>query len=195
MTEQQVLAAIEKVVAILAPKFKFGYYDVEDMKQEARYEAIKALSEERYDNKRPLENFLYTVVLSRLINLKRNKYKRSEPPCVGCPFYDKSRNKCAAFEDRMSCIKFANWTRRNANKQGLLYPVDISLIFDSQISKKSSVVKDVELREIIAIIERNLPKTLQVFWEKAKGGGKLRKTEREKLQRYIATIFEVRKNA
>ena len=56
MTEEQVIATINKVAARYAHKFKFGYYEAEDIKQEAFIIAMEAL--DRYDETRPLENFL-----------------------------------------------------------------------------------------------------------------------------------------
>jgi hypothetical protein len=198
MTEEQVLAAIEKVVLSLSSKFVFGYYDREDMKQEARYEAVKLINAGKYDPKRPLENFLYTHVRNRLINLKRNKYKRYEPPCITCPFYDKlckkSVNQCAEFEDKMHCKKYASWVQRNKVKQGLMHPVDISSIFDERLSQNKCVMREVEYREIVQIIESRLPTSLLPIWNRAKDGDKLRKSEREKLQKHILRIMGAEAN-
>src|SRR5947208_703774 len=81
-TEAQVVEAIEKAVGMLAPSFAFGIYDVEDIRQEARIFAIEALP--RYDGVRPLENFLYSHVKNRLINLRRDKFRRADAPCKAC---------------------------------------------------------------------------------------------------------------
>lgn len=198
MTEEQVVAAIDKVVESLAAKFRFGYYDIQDMKQEARIAAIELINTKKYDTSRPLENFLYIHVRRRLINFKRDKYKRSEPPCISCVFYDKlckkSTNQCVEYENKDDCKKYSNWIGRNKAKQGLMHPVDISSIFDERLSAKSSLLKDIELKEIVSIIEKGLPDTLAELWAKAKGGDKLRKSEREKLQRHILKILEVDKD-
>jgi len=70
MTEQQVIETITKVADRQAAKFRFGYYEVEDMRQEAFIIAMDAL--DRYDEKRPLENFLAVHVNNRLKNFKRD---------------------------------------------------------------------------------------------------------------------------
>ena len=41
MTEEEVLDVIEEVASKLVYKFKFGYHEVEDMKQQAVLEAIQ----------------------------------------------------------------------------------------------------------------------------------------------------------
>lgn len=74
MTEQEVIETITKVVDRQAAKFRFGYYEVEDMRQEAFIIAMDAL--DRYDEKRPLENFLAVHVNNRLKNFKRDNFYR-----------------------------------------------------------------------------------------------------------------------
>ena len=66
MTEQEVLIVIEKIANRYCHKFKFGYFTAEDIKQEAFIIAVDAL--DRYDERRPLENFLSAHVKNRLIN-------------------------------------------------------------------------------------------------------------------------------
>ena len=86
ITEQELLDTIDIITKKLAYKFKFGYHQIEDMKQQISIFALEGL--ENYDNKRPLENFLWTHVRNRLFNFKRDNYQRPDKPCKTCPFYD-----------------------------------------------------------------------------------------------------------
>ena len=70
MTEEEVIETIERVATRLCRKFRFGYHEVDDIKQQASLFAWEGL--EKYDEKRPLENFLWTHVRNRLYNFKRN---------------------------------------------------------------------------------------------------------------------------
>ena len=72
MTEQETLDTITKVVNRISPKYTFYGYTVDDIKQESYIICIKAL--ERYDNKRPLENFLSKNLSNRLKNFVRDNY-------------------------------------------------------------------------------------------------------------------------
>ena len=72
--EEEVLEIIEIVATRLCHKFKFGYHTAEDIKQQARMFAWEGL--DKYDEIRPLENFLWTHVRNRLYNFKRNNYSR-----------------------------------------------------------------------------------------------------------------------
>ena len=68
------------VVDRIAHKYRFGYYDVDDIKQEAFIIAMEAM--ERYDESRPLENFLAVHISNRLKNFKRDNFCRPDyiPP-------------------------------------------------------------------------------------------------------------------
>ena len=56
----------------------FGCFDLEELRQEARYECILAL--EKYDGKRPLPNFLKVCVKTRYINFRRDNFHRKGDP-------------------------------------------------------------------------------------------------------------------
>ena len=122
--------AVEEVLKGLCSKFRFGYYDEDDMKQEGWIFALDAL--ERYDGKRPLINFLRVHIRNRFISLRRNKLSRYEPPCTQCPFYDpdckKSNNKCSEFVNKLDCDKWDSWIKRNTSKENLMRPIDLDSV-------------------------------------------------------------------
>lgn len=72
MTPEQTIEQINIVVNRIAPKYTFKGYDVEDIKQEAFMICMDAL--DRYDTKRPLENFLSVHLSNRLKNFVRDNY-------------------------------------------------------------------------------------------------------------------------
>ena len=74
--EQQ--ATIMKVIDRIAPKYTFGFYDVNDIKQEAFLICMEAM--ERYDPTRPLENFISKHLANRLKSFIRDKYFRQSSP-------------------------------------------------------------------------------------------------------------------
>jgi DNA-directed RNA polymerase specialized sigma24 family protein len=76
MSEQEVVAVINKVARSLAPKYTFGFYGIDDIEQEAFMMGMEALG--RYDSNKPLENFLYTHIGNRLKNFKRDNYYRQD---------------------------------------------------------------------------------------------------------------------
>lgn len=72
MTEEQVIAQITLVVDRISPKYTFNGYELNDIKQEAFIMCIEAL--DRYDAKRPLENFLSVHLSNRLKNFVRDNF-------------------------------------------------------------------------------------------------------------------------
>lgn len=73
-TNQQ-LQTIMRVIERIAPRYTFGYYDVDDIKQESYIICMEGLS--KYDNSRPFENFISKHLSNRLKTLIRDKYSRS----------------------------------------------------------------------------------------------------------------------
>ena len=72
MTEQEVVDQIEKVCNRIAPRYTFYRYALDDIKQEAFIICMEALN--RYDNSRPLENFLSVNLSNRLKNFVRDNH-------------------------------------------------------------------------------------------------------------------------
>ena len=72
MTREEVIDKINLVVGRIAPKYAFHGYDVDDIKQEAFIICMDAL--DRYDQKRPLENFLSVNLSNRLKNFVRDNF-------------------------------------------------------------------------------------------------------------------------
>ena len=78
MTEQEVMDTIMLVVNRTAPKYTFYGYTVDDIKQESFIICMDALK--RYQEGRPLENFLAVHLSNRLKNFVRDNHftKREE---------------------------------------------------------------------------------------------------------------------
>jgi DNA-directed RNA polymerase specialized sigma24 family protein len=76
MSESEVLEVINRIADRYAYKFRFGYFEAEDIRQEAFLIAYTGLA--HYDKSRSLENFLYIHLSNRLKNFKRDNYYRYE---------------------------------------------------------------------------------------------------------------------
>jgi len=80
MTEEQVTEQIQIVCDRIAPRYTFHGYTIQDMKQEAFIICMEALH--RYDESRPLENFLSVNLSNRLKNFVRdNHYIAGDSSC------------------------------------------------------------------------------------------------------------------
>lgn len=191
ITEDQFLKALDIVSKKLIYKFKFGYHEVEDMKQQASIFALEGL--EQYDHKRPLENFLWTHVRNRLFNFKRDNYFRPESVCLTCPFYDpknlKSTNQCAKFTNKNDCNLYTQWEDRNNIKKNLMKPLNID--HETHNLKSPNDISDLlSNKELINLIENNIETKYRETYLKLKGGNKVNKKDLIKLQAHIAHILQ-----
>ena len=76
LTQEEVIDTIQLIINRIAPKYSFYGYDVDDIKQEAFIICCDALN--RYDEHRPLENFLAVNLSNRLKNFVRdNNFTKS----------------------------------------------------------------------------------------------------------------------
>lgn len=200
-TEQQILEIIENVVNSLARNFRFGYHDIDDLKQEGRLFAVTAMNEDGYDPTRPLANFLYRHVRNRMINFRRNNYTRYEPPCIKCPFYDpkniksKAKNKCSEFMDRMECERFSGWEKHNIVRKNLMEPKSIQDESGEyyNFTTTGDFVEEIEFKEILSLIDEKLPVDLRSDYLKMRQrglGNKVSKNRQHKVRQAIMEIIK-----
>ncbi len=194
-TEAEVLATIEIVVNRLARKYMFGYYDLDDMKQQARLAAWESLG--KYDITRPLENYLWTCVRNSLFNLKRKEYERYDKPCLTCPLYDAhcrvSNSQCEAYEDKMECSLYSGWLTRNSSKKNLMTPIDLGEVRDeheNNMSTQDSVSDDICHEEIFLLLDKCLPTEIRASFIKMRYGIKLPKADRIRVETAIIKVLK-----
>lgn len=76
MSDSDVLEIINTVIDRIAPKYVVSGYEIDDIKQESFIICMDALN--RYDEKRPLENFLSVHLSNRLKNFIRDNLGNSK---------------------------------------------------------------------------------------------------------------------
>jgi DNA-directed RNA polymerase specialized sigma24 family protein len=183
LTEAYVLQRIDLVVRLLCRNFFFGYFDLDDIKQEGRVEALLALPrydpggfDEEGEPRRKLENFLYAHVRNRLLNFYRNKCRRNDPPCPLC-----HAGRHGEHDDGQPCGKYLAWKRRNDAKANLLRPVFMEEA-EYTPSTPSTVESDAEVNEALALLDRKLPAELRSDYLRMRGGEKLPKARRARVE-------------
>ena len=77
-TERETLETIDIVINRVSPRYIFPGYELDDIKQQAFIICLEAL--ERYDENRPLENFLSHNLSNRLKNFVRDNYYLKKDP-------------------------------------------------------------------------------------------------------------------
>ena len=171
MTEADVLATITKVVNRVAHKYRFGYYDIDDIKQEAFIIAMEAM--DRYDEGRPLENFLAVHISNRLKNFKRDNFFR--------PDYVPPSGKI---------------TNDNNTKRFLMEPLDIENIRDEHernMRGEENIVDELAKKELMDIVDTSLDMGLRGDYLRILHGVYVPKPRREQIYEAIMQILREHK--
>lgn len=188
VSEEEFLKVLDNISKRLVHKFRFGYHDIDDMKQQAAIFALEGL--ERYDNSRPLENFLWTHVRNRLFNYKRNNYQRPDKPCLSCPLYDpdykQSSSQCTQYSNKKNCELYSSWSNRNENKKNIMQPNYI----DYDIEHNNSLDSLIQNNEIISFLDNNIHPDYREYYLRLKHGEKITKNKIVKLQKHIQELME-----
>lgn len=192
ITEEEFVQIVEKVVNNIAKKFTFGYRDIEDIKQEAFLLAVKGLK--KYDQKRPLANFLYIHIKNRLCNFKRKHYIRLEKPCSRCPLKAFiAPDKCKLYTNFMDCKYYKSWYDRNIVKRNLSHPLEYGQVVDNNTEKNMKYSNDVFGKinkvEVLKIIDMHLPVIYRKHYTMMMNGIKIYKKDEEELKRVILEIL------
>lgn len=183
MTEQQVLNTIEKLARRFAHKFRFGFYDIDDIKQEIYIMGLDAL--DRYDGRAPLENFLAVHIKNRLKSFKRDNYVRDGYICTYC------NGKCP------ECQHCHKRMLKISAKKFIMEPLDINEISDEReptMWNLSDTDLKVMIQEYSDLVDRKLDINLRMDYLRMKSGGYVPKHRREEIETIIYGIIEEYEN-
>lgn len=177
---QTELKTVQKVASKLAQRYTFGYYDVEDIEQEAYILAIEAIP--KYDSSQgSLENFLYTHLNYKLQNLLRRKYYRRHFECKLCGGKDPNCEQC----DRRR--------RRFLVKKHLLEPIDIDHVncdHEPNSYYECDPLENMQINELFIIINKHLEIELRIDYLKMLEGITVPKARRDIIEQRILDILE-----
>lgn len=184
-TEDEVIEAISEAVRILAPSYTFGSYGVEDLKQEGWIIAIKVLDDEVYDTSRSLKAFMYTHIRNRYSNLRRDLFRRSDHPCIGCH----TGFPCSDAVGHW-CEKYRLWAERNKSKANIASPICIdSIAEDRSGARDSEAESDAEISELLAKIDSRLPAELRATYLQMRAGVAVAKPRRLEVELAVKEIL------
>ena len=167
MTESEVLEVVNRICDRYAYKFLFGYFEPDDIRQEAFIIAIDAL--ERYDESRPLENFLAVHVKNRLNNFKRDRYYRQHKKLD------------------------ENIDQLNNSKKFLMDTLDISNIRDEKegnMRLDDDFIEKIANEELLEIIDEHLDVSFRSDYLRVKDGTYVPKPRREQIMEEITEILK-----
>lgn len=157
MTEEQTMEVIQRVCERTAPKYTFYGYQKDDILQESYIICIEALN--RYDEKRPLENFLAVNLSNRLKNFIRDNH------FVACS----DENRARVYQPAQL-----------ENENGIESWLDLSV----------SWLDEIDIRNILKIIDKNLPAGMRLDYLKMQNDVYIPKSRREEVIKQIQETLE-----
>ena len=182
MQEEELIRIVDKIANRFASTFKFGYHELEDMKQQAWQVALEGLKD--YDGNRPLENFLWTHVRNRLYNFKRDNYFRPEKPCDRCPLL--VNDQCTKFKDRLECDLYSRWMKRTEKRKSLMTAVEHN---DTNYNE-NDITTQLDNKHLFDTVDYNMPVELREYWIRFIHNLKLNKQKKEQVLFEITLILK-----
>lgn len=186
MTEAEVLDAIEKAVEAATPGLAFGPFSDDDIKQEARLEALRFLASDKYKDGMPLVPILYRHMTFRLNNFHRNNNRRSDAPCKLCY----RAQGPTGHPDGKMCEKFRAWKARNDSKSCLKGSLAVESPGEQPDHERPD---EVASDEIFRIIDETLPVELRATYLRMKAGENVPKAKRDEVLEFLKEVLCQRK--
>ncbi len=178
-------AVVQNVINMVARHNTFGSYTKEDIGQEIWVLCLEALP--RYDGKRSLYNFMLTHVKHRLKNLKRDRYFRHECPCKLCSFKDQGFTE---HEDGQYCARYLKWYEANLCKSSLASSMGHDFNGDHFAHGNESHEDAVDRKDLLELIDKNIPAHLRKNYLKLKTGDSISHIEREEVLEFLRTLVD-----
>ncbi len=186
-TENEVLRIINYVMGDLARDFAFGHYDRADMKQEGFIFALEALPKFNVNSETntPLDTFLRIHIRNRFINMVRDKFYRSTPPCRACR--NNETAGCTEFDSPEECPKYLRWKKRNHIKRNIAEPIGdapelTADIFDNHVDASEHM----ERTDLLDFISEHLPLRFRADYRRLLDGAPIKQA------RYNTLIAEIK---
>lgn len=151
----------------MVSKYKFGYYDVDDMRQEAFI--IGWLVLPKFNGSAPLENFLSVHIRRRLLNFHRDHYYRSD------------------IKDDMS-----KRSKNNITKKNLIDTISIDNVQDENEDNMFYYIEfidDIECEEVLKLIDINLDINLRTDYLRMRDGITIIKAKKDRIYEAINEIL------
>ena len=179
MTEEEVMYVINRIAVRLAHRFRFGYHTIDDMKQQARLLAWQGL--DLYDNKRPLENFLWTHTRNRLYNFKRDNNGRQ----IECPDCDGTTQCETCYSRRV----------KGESRRNIMNPIELGSVMgerENNMHIQYDLDQQIDMKDFFSLIEENIPLELKADFIRLRNDVSIPKPRREKVYSAIRSILEER---
>jgi len=190
MSLEKFLKVAEEILGAIAHKFKFAYYETDDIVQEGLILAMDAY--DSWDGVRDPAPFIYRHLKNRLHNLFRKKCRRSDSPCKKCA----AGFSCLGTDGKY-CEKYLKWeeTQNRRTKVLIFGQFKSTDNFDSSLqdkieSEEVDLVEQVSLGEIKALVDEKIPVELRSDYLRYISGDKMTQSSRNKIKEELGKIIK-----
>ncbi len=202
-TAEQVVVAINKVAEALT-SHAFGVHDADDVRQIVALHCLEVLP--RYDPggflpngkpRRGLEGLMYRHAKRRLINLRRDQWRRTDCPCRTCNDAVMRSARHTEHPDGAWCPAFLEWRKRNDAKASIFGPLNLSSQApgsdDGECwdpADESGHEEEVDLKDVLERIDQLLPIELRDVYLKMRAGVSVPPARRREVEAAVREILE-----
>jgi DNA-directed RNA polymerase specialized sigma24 family protein len=185
-TEEQVIQEVNKAVYLMKC-FKFGFHEIKDIYQQGWIFALEVLDKFNPDLHVPLHKFLIIHLRNRFLNMQRNKVRRRQSPCLCCPYYQKRKKTCRAFDHEEDCDRLTQWNKRNSSKQSLMSTKEY---VGDTLFHELNPLDNMISKEQIEFLNARIPNELRNDYRRLLDGSSLPKIKKDRLFQLIKDILE-----
>lgn len=196
MDNEKIIEAVEKFSSYLASVYKFGFYEIDDLKQEAMVRAFQAMNNGTYDESKDLDQYLFMTVKNHFKNIHRKYRQQNKPPCLTCPLYDpgfkSSLNQCVEYADKNDCEPFNSFNNKYKNRLSLLQPSDIATISEddkNQLVIEYNLLEDLSQTELFDYVDKNISPEIRGDFLRMLSGVKINSENTKRVQREVVAIL------
>lgn len=159
------------------------------MKQEAYVFALEAINKGKWDEDRPLKNFIYVHIHNQFFNFKRKYYQRLATPCEKCPLnaYRVEDDKCLAYANKEDCKWYAAWIKRNESKKSLMHSVEMSPTAHPHIHGEYKL----DNKDYLDWVETHLPNEFRKTWALARNGERVNAAHYKEMIKWLKENVEL----
>lgn len=182
MTLDAYMAEAEKVILTIKKKLSFGYYDQDDIAQEARIYALETFA--KYDQVSPPQPFIRICLTNKLNNLYRKKCRRSDSPCKIC----RTGVGCIDLGDggeTVNCEVYKTWVTSQNTRYSLMHSADISEVSEEGVGSSDPLCDS----ELSRLLDTHLPADLRGDYLKMLADVGVAPARRAAVQAAVASIL------
>jgi len=188
---------IERISDKKARKYgNVGFYDLDDLKQEARIKCWSILGRYNVNHGTELEAYLGICIENRIRDIKRSIVYKHNKPCFQCPFWQQDAassgaHDCLVFDNKMECEKYARHEKYVQIKLSSSHPIDI----DNERIEDGKYANTINGEELYDYVIKHLPSGHRHCFDKlANNNFNLKSLKKNEVKAIVSELKKIMSN-